>query len=213
MSALTRQSDSPFSHRGWEAEVLQLLDEHHLVAWSEQPRLRIQFAAWLGRFVQLQPDTELCVLHGRWIDSLEAFCHQLERIIPGGRLERRVDGPGGVVALLRSRETAPPQPAIRHRYYIWHDADVLLRHDHRLFGRLVDALAGVAAEAEYASDDLLLIHRAAFIGGSVLERYASDPRGQFAAWCDDGRGEPFWQVVTGLPAPPFVRLQIDRLRD
>ena len=35
----------------------------------------------------------------------------------------------------------------------------------------MDTIAGVAAEAEYVSDDLLLIHRSVYIGSSVLDVY------------------------------------------
>jgi len=88
--------------------------------------------------------------------------------MPGPRLERRIDGGRGVTGLLRSRETNPGRPACKFRFYIWHDADVLLGENEALFGRLVDAMAGVAAEAEYVSDDLLMIHRTVFVGGPLL---------------------------------------------
>jgi len=211
MSALTQQNESPFRQIQWQADVVQLLDEHHLVAWSKHARLRLHFASSLGQFLERQGDTEVCVLYGRFIDSLEAFCYQLERAIPGPVLERRIDGLRGVTALLRSRQCLPGQRASRFRYYVWHDADVLLRRDHRLFGQIVDTLAGVAAESEYANDDLLLLHRAVFVGGPVLDVYASDSRGQFRSWCADDCGEPFWEVVTGVQAPPFVRYAIDQL--
>lgn len=211
MSALTRQHDSPFDCGDWQPDVAQLLDEHHLVAWSHVPRRRIHFAVSLGQFLESQRDTEVCVFYGRFITDLESFCYQLERAIPGHELERRIDGPRGVTALLRARQTLRGRAASKFRYYIWHDADVLLRHNHLLFGRIMDAIAGVGAESEYASDDLLLIHRCAFVGGPMLDLYAEDPRGQVQSWHSDGYGEPFWRVVSGLERPPFLRYQIDLL--
>lgn len=225
----------------WQADVTQLLDEHHLVAWSDMPLRRMQFAVSLGQFLGSMRDTEVCVFYGRFISDLESFCHQLERALPGPAIERRFDGPSGVASLLRARSSFRGRPQTKLRYYIWHDADVLLRANHRLFGQIVDAISGVAAESEYASDDLLLIHRAVYVGTSILDVYAEDPRGQFCSWLDDGAiaapdlrvvvpgqagaelvtpdakparsrlVEPFWQVVTGLERPPFLRYRIDTL--
>jgi hypothetical protein len=117
-----------------------------------------------------------------------------------------------VTSLLRSRETFRGRPACKFRFYVWHDADLLLMHDEALFGRLADAMMGVAAEAEYASDDLLLIHRTVFVGGPTLDEYAERSDGQFQVWAPDTPGsEPFWQIVTGVEAPPVQRYQIDVL--
>jgi len=182
-----------------------------MVAWSDVPARRTQFAVGLAQFLGLQRDAEVCVFYGKHIADLDAFCHQLERSIPGPSLERRFEGTAGIASLLRSRETMRGRPATKFRYYIWHDADALLLKNHRLFGQIVDAIAGVAAEAEYVSDDLLLLHRAVYIGSSVLDVYAEDPRGQFQNWFDDGAGDPFWKVVTGIERPPFVRYRADSI--
>lgn len=211
MSVLYRQTDSPFAVVEWQPEVMAMLDDHHLVAWSNRSYRRLQFSATLQQFFGVQRDTDVCVLHGRFINDLESFCHQLESLLPGPPLERRIGGTSGIASLLRSRHTFRGRPAARYRYFVWNDADVLLRHDHVLFGDLVDALIGVAAECEFASDDLLLLQRAAFIGGPSLDLYAEDARGQFQSWKTDSSGEPFWQVVTGLEAPPVARYAIDGL--
>jgi hypothetical protein len=211
MSALTRQPDSPFGIANWQPEVVQLLNEHHLVASTEATHRRMHFAVSLGQFLQGLRDAEVCTLYGRFITDLDSFCYQLERAIPGPPVDRRIDGPRGITALLRSREVYRGRPASKFRFYIWHDADVLLRADQGLFGRLVDALAGVAAEAEYASDDLLLIHRTVFVGSPDLDAYAEREDGQFQVWSSDGSGDPFWQVVSGLEAPPIMRYAIDSL--
>jgi hypothetical protein len=212
MSALTRQAESPFVVANWQPEVTQLLDEHHLVALSDSPRRRMHFAVSLAQFLQGLRDAEVCSLYGRFITDLDSFCHQLERTIPGPFLDRRIDGPRGVTALLRSREVFRGRPACKFRFYIWHDADILLRENEILFGQLADALAGVAAEAEYVSDDLLLIHRAVYVGGTALGDYADNPAGQLQVWCpDEADIEPFWQLVTGIERPPVIRYQIDML--
>lgn len=154
--AITRHPDSPFRVADWQADVTQMLDEHHLT-WSAQPRKKLQFAASLQQFLGGLRDAEVCTLYGRSITDLESFCQQLERACPGPELARKIDGPGGVASLLRHRETFSGRPASKFRYYVWHDSEVLLHHDPRLFGRLAETIAGIAAEAEYASDDLLLI--------------------------------------------------------
>jgi hypothetical protein len=212
MSALTRQTDSPFAVVNWQPDVVQLLDEHHLVAVSDSPRRRMHFAVALGQFLQGMRDAEVCTLYGRFITDVDSFCYQLERAIPGPLVERRIDGLHGVTALLRSRSLVKGRPASKFRFYIWHDADVLLNEDEALFGRLVDAISGVAAEAEYVSDDMLLIHRGVYVGSSLLATYAENADGQFKVWAaDSGFDDPFWQVVTGVERPPFTQYPIDQL--
>jgi len=211
MSALSRHLDQPLVRANWEPDVGQVLDEHHVAAWSELAGRRLQFAVALGQFLGAQRDTEVCPFYGRYITDLESFCHQLERAVPGPNLARRIHGPGGVTDLLRTRTSHKGRPASKFRYYIWHDADVLMQRDRALFGQLVDALAGVAAECEYVSDDLLIIQRAVLVGGSPLSEYLRDAKGQCRAWYDDGMGEPFWKVVTGIDQPAFSGYPIDVL--
>lgn len=213
MSALTHHHNPspPIEDLSWQPEVTQLLNEHHLAAWSADPQYRLRFASSLTRFLETLHETEVFTFYGSHITDLESFCHQLERAMPGPPLQRRLDGPQGITALLRARQSFPGRTASKHRYFIWHDADTLLRTNHRLFGRLVDALAGVAAESEFANDDLLLVHRTVFVGGPLLDVYADNPSGQFRAWVHDGPHEPAWQTIAGLPRPPFLRFHIDRL--
>ena len=97
---------------------------------------------------------------------------------------------------------------MKRRYYIWLDADHLLRADHALLGMAADALMGVAAEAEYSSDDRLVIHRAVFIGGPALDVYAEDERGQFCTWAAHARRASPWPIATGLSRPPVRRYRI-----
>lgn len=200
----------------WQPDALALTDEAHLVATSSDPLARAQFAGSMGQFIQGIRDAEVCPLYGRHITDLESLCYQLERAIPadvarGVVLERRIDGPRGITNLLRQRETFRGRPASKFRYYLWHDADVLLQADRSLFSRVVDAIAGVAAEAEYVSDDMLLIHRLIAVGGEPLSLYAGDAAGQMRTWFDDGCGEPFWSVVTGIEAPRFENRAIEGL--
>lgn len=211
MSALSRQPESPLVVADWQPDVLQLLDESHLVATSGVATRRLQFAASLTQFLCSQRDTEVCPFYGKYIADLESFCHQLERALPGPTLLRRIEGFDSVTSLLRYRVSHMGRRAARFRFYVWNDADVLLRADRKLFGRVVDAMAGIAAESEYVSDDLLLIQRAVFIGGPSLDEYFEDEGGQFKSWWHDGFGDPFWKVVTDLEAPSFTTCTIDSL--
>jgi hypothetical protein len=211
MGALTRQIGSVARLGTWQAEVASLVDEHHLVAWSAAPRHRVQFTSSLVQFLGGIHDAEVCPLYGQSIRDLESFCSQLERVLPGPDLARRLDGPGGVTSLMRHRDHIKGRRAAKYRYYVWSDADVLLREDQSLFSRLVDILAGVSAESEYASDDLLLIHRAILVGGPILDVYGEDERGQFHRWYPDAEGEPFWELVAGVKQPRYLRFQIDQL--
>lgn len=211
MSALSRQPDSPLVVADWQPQVVQTLEEFHLAAWSDRPDRRARFAASLSQFLGAQRDTEVCSFFGRYILDIESFCHQLERGLPGPILRRRIDGIDGVTAMLRYRHSVRGRRASKFRYYVWNDADVLLRANRPLFGQLVDAMAGVAAEAEYVSDDLLLIHRSIFVGSADLHEYFEDEHGQFRSWWQDEFGEPFWRVVTGIDTPRFETCEIDDL--
>lgn len=194
----------------WPLEVLQLLEEHHLCAWAHAPDRRRKFGVGLAWHLSSLDDTQVVLLDGAKISDLGTFCAQLEGAIGLPRVERRIDTPGGVVGTLRRRFTprgAGRRP-VKRRYYIWLDADNLLRRDHRIFGQLVDAIAGVAAEYEYTNEDLLLLQRAVFIGGPSLDMYAEDPSGQFRSWWSDGGEAPLWRVVTGVDAPRLLRYQI-----
>lgn len=198
--------------RGWQAELARLLDEHHLAAWSSGSGERAFFAAGLASFLAGIDQAQAIPLYGRDITDLDGLCYQLERSIPGQTpMRRRIDGPSGIVARLRSQPTIPGRPPLRLRYLLWHDPDAMIRADAALFGRLADAIAGVAAEAEYASDDYLLITRAVYIGSEDLRAYASDESGQLRRWLGDGSGEPFWRAVSGVEAPPVVAGPIARL--
>lgn len=198
--------------RGWQAELARLLEEHHLAAWSDRTGERASFAAGLAAFLAGIHDAQVIPIYGRDITDLEGLCYQLERSIPGeAPMRRRIDGPSGIVARLRSQTIIPGRPPLRNRYIVWHDPDAMIREDEALFGRLADAIAGVAAEAEFASDDYLLLTRAIYIGGETLRQYADLESGQLRRWLGDGASEPFWRVVSGIETPPVLAGPIARL--
>lgn len=179
-----------------------------MCAWSRLHARRRKFGVDLAWHLSSLDDTQVCVIEGTRVYDLASFCTQLERAMGFERIERRIDTPTGIVGTLRRRPTRKGERPIKRRFYIWLDADALLRRDHLLFGRLVDAIAGVAAEHEYANEDLLLLQRAVFVGGPSLDVYAEDPRGQFRAWWSDDGEDPLWRVVTGVESPRLLRYQI-----
>lgn len=196
----------------WQPEVCRKLESHHLVAWSRDVRSRTRFAASLQSYLMTQAATEVCVLHGRAILDLDGFCAQLERQIVVDELARTIDGPRGVVNALRERSGVPGRPAPRQRVLVWHDADVLCRARPGLFGDLVEAIAGVSGELEFAGDEGVFIQRAVLLGSERLRDAAREAGSACRAWREEG-GVAFWGLVTGLDRPPVSVCSIDGLLD
>lgn len=184
----------------WQLEVAQLLDEHHVCAWSESPRQRETFAHDLSALLSKLDGTHVCGLDGSRVRDLPSFCDELGRALGVGEVAPVIDSVRGVDGALRRRPVGGAH-ALKRRYIVWTDAHVLLRVDPRLFGRLVDAIAGVAADEELCGEDLLLLQRAVFVGRPSLDLYAEDPRGQFRSWFAEAGEAPLWGVLTGLAAP------------
>jgi hypothetical protein len=198
----------------WQVEAAQLLEEHHAVAWSHQTSERRRFTEGLAASLGRMSATQVCLLPGEAIRDIFSFCTFLERALGVDRVRRSIDARGGVVdSLRRVTERRGGVGGIRHRYIVWQDAHVLLRADHKLFGRLADALMGVSAEFEYSSEDLLVIQRVVFAGGPSLDMYAEDARGQFRRWYTERDEEPLWATITGVKAPPVLRYRVDQLMD
>lgn len=200
-----------FEPSTWQPEVLARLDTHHVVAVTDDARARTRFATSFQRYLNFQPHTEVCVLHGRSILDLEGLCAQLERLLPTDELTRSIDGPNGVASILRLQHAPPGHPTLRNRYFIFHDADVLARLNPELFGEIVEVFAGVAAELEYGPSESALIQRCLYLGGSALAREARRPESRLHTWGEDGPGIPFWSIVTGLDQPSTTLCSIDTL--
>lgn len=199
----------PVAVPAWRLDAAQLLEEHHLVAWSPTPENRRRFARELAEHLERFEDTQVCTIRGEDVRDMRSLRDELRAVLDVGPIAARLEGPGGIIDSLSRRACATGEPALKRRFLIWSDADTLLRSDHRLFGRVVDAIAGVAAESEYASEDLLFLQRAVFVGSSMLDVYAEDPRGQFRSWWAENGEAPFWSVVTGRARPVFLRYRIE----
>jgi hypothetical protein len=200
-----------FERSSWQPEVLAKLESHHIAAWSSESGSRTRFGASLQQYLVSQPGVEVCTLHGRNILDLEGLCAQLERLIPVEKLARTVDGAYGVASVLRSRSMAWSNSPARQRILLWHDADVLIRHNPQLFGEIAEVIAGVSAELEYVGESPLMIQRCVYMGGERLADVARDPDSMLNSWAEDGPGVPFWSLVTGEESPMTALCSIESL--
>lgn len=208
MSRVLSTSRSAMGVLPWQLECCQLLEERHMCAWSDSAAQRNTFAFDMQNILSRIDGAEVCCLDGNSITNLGGFVRQLEVALDVGSLAESIDGPLGVVDGLRLHPTRAGV-AVRRRYLLWTDAHVLLRHDPDLFGRVLDAIMGVAGEGEFVDDDVLLLQRLILVGRSSLDVYAEDPTGQLCRWHADGDETPLWQIITGLPTPPVARWRIE----
>lgn len=200
-----------FDSTTWPQGIIQLLDDHHLVVLSDNPRARSQFGLTLGQQLSGMSDTQVIVIDGKDATNLTSFSAQLEH-----RLAANERGPNSgaanawwrdihsVIELLRNANSGP-----KRRYYIWTEADAMLESDVDLFCRLVNALFGVAAECEHVSLDPIMLQRVVFLGGNKLGAYAEDQSGQFCRWLEDEPDSPFWEVASVVDRPPVLTYRID----
>lgn len=216
VTALGYQSTGMMGAALWPADTQALLNEAHLAAWASGASSATRFTAGLQQFLALQPDTEVWLLPGGAIGDVSTLAAHLAAFVPVDEIAPRIDGPAGITDALRSRWPSHFGTVSRFRYVIVHDADRFIDRDETLFGDFADALMGVAAEAEYVSDELLLIQRAVFVGGSRLHHAAQEPRGPLRAWRRDrsgagGGASPFWAAVTSLEEPPVLAHPVEKL--
>lgn len=186
--------------------LMRGLDETHMVIWGEVPAQREHALLLCREMLSAIPETQTVELNGAAMTDIRSSRAALAESLPGP-LDREpgpsFDGPSGVLSRLRE----PPPPIggahIKRRYYLWHDADVLLTSSPASFSVMIDAIAGVAAESEYASDDLLLIQRLVLIGGPDLAMCYADEHGPLRSW----RHTSPWAKQTKIAAPVFAVLR------
>ncbi len=192
-----------------QAELAQSLEDAHVCAWASDALLRSRFVAELAGGLSRLEDTSVAILPGSVITDLYSFCTQLETALGSGRIRRSVEGPRGVVEALRYQPVQSSGRALRRRFLVWDDAHVLLAKDAGLFAQLLEAILGVSAQLEYATDDLLLLQRTVLVGAPMLDLYAGDRRSAMSRWSTVRAGAPGWKVLTELAKPAVVRVNLD----
>jgi len=185
------------------ADVVQLLDEHHLIALSDHDDRREMFCNAIEAFVNQVSSAEAVRIDGREVESLEGFCAQLQRCLPTDyRVEPTISG---VVEALRFFPGEPMQ-----RLYIWRDADTLLDQDVNVFARIVNALFAVAAEQEHLTPGGLVIQRTLMTGGSKLGAYADADDSPFQRWLvEEDDDLNLWEVFSCVDHPRILTYRID----
>ena len=188
----------PFAMVGdWYPQAQALTDDHHLVAVSDDETRRVQFGSYLAMQAERLRDTEVCPIYGRFVRSIEELAYMIQR---GTATRQPLPATlEGITETLRHVHRTT-----RRRVVVWHDAQVLAERDPTLFWQVADVMMGVAAEQEFASEDLLVLSRCLFIGTPALLGQAA-----FGAWWHEGAGQPLWQVITGLERPPVASVRLD----
>lgn len=198
-----------FDSGTWPADIAQLLDDHHLVVLSDKPDARSRFCQVFCDYLLSLIDTCVVTIDGARVTDMRKFCDQIRRHLPRGRaVESSIQG---VVDVLRQWPNAP-----KRMYFLWHDADVALDADVKLFSRLVNALCSVAVEHEHINPHRLILQRSVFVGNSKLGAYVEDQRGQFSRWlvdnetlCGDEEESMFWEAQSCIDRPPVLTYRID----
>jgi len=199
----------------WPDGVIQLLDDHHLVALSSDDQARRQFGKSLSNQLRLIAETHVAEMEGSKTVDLPSFCRELERelrVPASGSQPSGLHSPGShawwqdIQSFIAGLRIACAGP--KRRFFIWHDADVMLGADPELFCRIVNAFFGVAAECEHVSLDPLVVMRMVFIGGPKLAAYAEDGHSQFCKWLEDEENSPFWEVMSIVDRPPVIAYRI-----
>jgi hypothetical protein len=194
-----------FDSMTWPEGIIQLLDDHHLVVLSDHAKTRRQFGTELAENLSLIADTQVIEVEGSGVVDLPSFCRQLEQklTIPTILPNPWWRDMQSVINALRGACAGS-----KRRYFIWHGADALLEADVHLFGRVVNAFFGVAAECEHISLEPLVLLRVVFIGGAKLGAYAEDTSGQFCKWIEE-EDSPFWEVINVIDRPPVITYRVD----
>jgi hypothetical protein len=184
-------------------DLASLLLERHVALVSDDELTRKRASDAASMLLSGQLDSQLIRLDGQNISDLRSLRLSIDRALPGddGRpMLAPIDGPRGLLSRLRELpHIRMDGHHIKNRWFLWTDADKLLQASPSSFSVAIDAFTGIAAESEYASEDLLLISRVILIGDLTLARCAADDRGPLRSWRP---GSP-WSKATGLLAPAF----------
>lgn len=198
-----------FASATWPQNVIQLLDDHHLVVLCDASAARNRFRNTLGEHLRSLPETQVIEIDGGASADLASFARQLEtQLHVSSKSWKEVSSKHSMhhlIDLLRAACSGP-----KRRYYMWRDADAMLEADVDLFCRLVNAIFGVAAECEHITLDPVMLQRVVFIGGAKLGAYAEDTNGQFCKWLEEkDQDSPFWEVMSMVDRPAVITYRVE----
>lgn len=187
------------------APTVAILNESHLLAWSDEPAVRARFADEITWYLGHLPQNQTVPIAGAAVTDLPSLARQFQpALAPDAVLEPRIEGRHGLIDGLRHR----PPGLLKHRFIVWRDADALFDADPTLFARAIDALFGVAAESEYAEEDRLLLLRVILVGSGRLLAHSREPEAAFNRWWREGGEQPLWATISGIERPRVHRLHV-----
>lgn len=208
MSVLDRTTRSAVRVRPWQLALSQVLEEHHVCAYSDSLTARTSFTVDLVLQLALMDNSQVCVVDGSLTHDVPSFGRELGAALGVESGRHALDTVADIVWAMRRRFPRADQPTVKRRFIVWTEAHDLLRRDASAFSQIADAIMGVAAESEFTSEDLLLLQRVVFVGRTSLDLYGEEATGQFREWIQEGDERPLWSVVSGQEAPRVCRLAI-----
>ncbi len=184
------------------ADIVPLLDDHHLVVLGDSDDERAHFDNALRRHLGQLPETVLIPVRTGQRNPVEGLCRALAQYLDDpGRLDGTVASLG---AVLRDGVVEA-----KHEYFLWVDAGDALEADIEGFGQVVNAMMAAAAEREFVSSEVLVLQRFVFFGCAKLGAYAEEEGGQFRCWLPDADGGPSADVMASVGTPPVLTYRID----
>ena len=190
-------------------EIIQLLDDHHVVLLADDDQVRARYCAQLRDQLEALPGSRVIRISTGTQSPIDGFTAAYADQYRGSAL---LDGTLPALASVLRDGVAESESlnACRHEYIVWCDADLALEADVAEFGRVVNTLLAAAAEHEYVDPDVLVLQRIVFAGSAKLGAYAEEAMGQFRSWLtDDEITGPSADVVRCMAQPPVISYRID----
>lgn len=139
------------------ADAMQVLEERHLVAVTDDADVRRRFASALR--------VRLALNHRATVVDV------VEDLLAGA------DDRSAAIEAIPARIGASRDSA-KHQYFLWNDVDSLADHHGPALRRTLDAAFAAAAEQEFVSPDTLVIQRHVLLGGLGLAGFAAGRDGE-----------------------------------
>lgn len=167
------------------AEAMQVLEERHLVAVTEDPAARRRFAASLRMRLDLN--------------------HRATVVEVAEDLLGHGDDPGPALDAIPDALLAAD--GAKHQYFLWHDVDELAERHGAALRRTLHAAFAVSAEREFVSPETLVIQRHVLLGGPSLAEFAAGPW-PLTEWLDGDEAGRWPEAADLAPSPRVVVLPL-----